>query len=88
MASSINVVTVGYLGSNLLIAAMATAVCAVVCLVAMTVGVVLHLVALVVIGVLIWRQWHRKRGQYKFHQIPFSDADEEEMWEQLKLTRR
>ena len=87
MASSIDII-VGYLGSNLLIAAMATAVCAVVCLVVMTVGVVLHLVALVVIGVLIWRQWHRRREQYKFHQIPFSNAVEEEMWEQLKLTHR
>lgn len=63
--------------------AMVTAVCAVVCLVTIKVGVVM---CLVVIGVLMWRQRHRRRcRQYKIHQIVFSDADEEKIWEQLKF---
>ena len=78
-----------HLGSNLLMVAMVTAVCAVVCPVAIKVGVVMCLVVLVMIGVLMWRQRRRRRGQqYKIHQIVFSDADEEKIWEQLKFMHR
>ena len=69
--------------------AMVTAVCAFVCLVTIKVGVVMCLVVLVVIGVLMWREWHRRRGrQYKIHRIVYSDANEEKIWEQLKLMHR
>ena len=48
------------------IVTMATAVCPV----AIKVGVVMCLVVLVVIGVLMWKQWHRRRcRQYKIHRM-------------------